>query len=231
MIINIQIYDCDVPIKIGLYVSIISFFFSIISIFADYKGEKLYNIIDDLDLKKSVVTVENSNIKNLPVIYWITTLFTIFCYGSYMPFNFIASGFLTENFFNDIPKSQAEQKAGIYMSIPFAISCIFVPLFGLIVDKYGNRANITFISSILGIFGYTSFFYIAPLFGFITLGFSYSLTATVVWNIFSIVVKGNQLALAIGIISSLINLILFINPIIIAAIYARSHSYYVVFIQ
>jgi len=167
----------------------------------DKKGEEIYEINkhkttqDNLNKEfyDSVVIAENSSYKHLPAIYWFTCLFIIFGYGSYLPFNNIASGFLTETFFKDLDKQEAEKKAGFYMSIPFAISCFFVPIFGHLVDKYGKRATITLLSSLFGVFGFASFFFLAPVFGFVIIGFSYTLTATVCWNIISIVLKTDEI--------------------------------------
>lgn len=180
-----------------MFISIASFTFTIINIFVDKKGEEIYELKKDKGAKEnlnkefydSVVIAENTSFRQLPAIYWLTCLFIIFCYGTYMPFNNIASGFLTETFFKDLEKQEAETKAGIYMSIPFAISCFCVPLFGHLVDKFGKRASITLLSSLLGVFGFASFFFLEPVYGFIIIGFSYSLTATVCWNIISVVVK------------------------------------------
>jgi nitrate/nitrite transporter NarK len=186
-----------------LFVSIASFTFTIITIIVDKKGDKVYGLNKDKESKEnlnreffdSVLITENTSYRQLPAIYWLTCLFIIFCYGSYLPFNNIASGFLTETFFKDLENQEAEKKAGMYMSIPFIISCFFVPLFGHLVDKFGKRASITLLSSLLGVFGFASFFFLAPIFGFIIIGFSYSLTATVCWNIISVVVKNDAIVI------------------------------------
>lgn len=204
-----------------MYISIASFGFLILNIFLDKKGNEIYEIKNeenknlklDKEFMDSVVITESTSFKSLPAIYWFTALYTLSCYGSYLPFNFIASGFLTENFFKDLPKSEAEQKAGFYMSIPFAISCVFVPLFGHLVDKFGKRANITVVSSLLGIFGFCSFFFLPPIYGFVIIGFSYSFTATVCWNIISIVVKSENLVMNKYILLNRRNSLLFVLSI------------------
>lgn len=176
---------------------------------SDYKNDTIKKISADIkskqaldtdtpieELKKeyfeSVVITQNSHFKNLPAMFWLTNIFTVFCYGAYLPFNFIASGFLIETFLKHLPKETAQQTAGIYMSLPFIISCFFVPIFGCYVDKYGKRANITILSSILGIIGFSTFLCLDPIFGFIIIGFSYSFTSTVVWNIISIVLASSS---------------------------------------
>jgi len=179
----------------------------IINIIVDKKGDDLYkqeyeNIVKFRDLNnefyESVLITEKSSFSQLPSIFWFTTLFTLFCYGSYLPFNSIASGFLTENFFKDLNRKEAERNAGILMSIPFIIACISVPVLGYLIDIYGKRAYLTLISSILGIFGFISFLFIQPIFGFILIGFSYSLTSTVCWNIISIVVKNDSIVIKVN---------------------------------
>lgn len=186
-----------------MFISIASFSFTIINIIVDKKGDEIYQLDKNKEVKEnlnkefyeSVVITESTSYRQLPAIYWLTCFYIIFCYGSYMPFNNIASGFLTETFFKHLEKKEAEKKAGIYMSIPFAISCFFVPLFGYLVDLYGKRASITILSSLLGVFGFASFFFLEPIFGFIIIGFSYSLTATVCWNIISLVIKTEMIVI------------------------------------
>ncbi len=186
-----------------MLISIFSFICTILNIIVDKKGDLLYtediaitqNDNPNKEFYESVVISKKSSIEDLPPIFWFTTFFIVFCYGSYMPFNFITSGFLTENFFINIPKDEAEKKAGMYMSLPYAISCILVPIIGKIIDKFGKRAYITVLSAFLGIFGFSSFFFLGPIFGFIFIGFSYSLTANVGWNIISIVVNSECIVL------------------------------------
>ena len=168
------------------------YFITIVNIYLDIKGDKIHNIKNNSEFSESVI-IQETNIKNLPNIFWVCTLFTMFCYGAYMPFNYIASGFLIENSFKDLPKEIAVQKAGLYMSIPFMISSVFVAFFGFLLDKVGKRANLAVVSSVLGILGFTSFYFFEPLWGFVLIGFSYSLAATIVWNIMSIILKGNML--------------------------------------
>jgi hypothetical protein len=54
-----------------------------------------------------------------------------------MPFNNIATDyFLTTSSFKDMAKTEAKHIAGIYMSVPFLISGLFVPIFGNISLKF-----------------------------------------------------------------------------------------------
>jgi len=59
---------------------------------------------------------------------------TLICgtlYAAVIPFNNIATGYFTTTVFQNIPQSEAKHMAGIYMSLPFLISAIFVPIFGI----------------------------------------------------------------------------------------------------
>ncbi len=154
----------------------------------------------DVETKKligsSIIIQENTSIKNLPAIFWLTCLFATITYGYIAPFSFISSGFLTDYFFTNMSKSDAQTKAGIYLSIPAIISVIFVPIFGWLVDSFGKRAYLTFLSSFLGLMTFVSFFFFKePIFGFIIFGTCTSLTSTIVWNILALVVKGDHIVI------------------------------------
>ncbi len=52
-------------------------------------------------------------------------------YGSLLPFNYIASGFYITNFLSHLNKQDAKNLAGIYMSAPFVISAVLIPILGI----------------------------------------------------------------------------------------------------
>jgi MFS family permease len=132
-------------------------------------------------------------LKELNSMFWLISIICITLYGAVLPFNYIASGFLTSTVFADVRDKQlAQEKAGIYMSIPFFISAFMVPLYGTVIDKFGQRAYLTLISSVVGLGSFAMFFYLPAAYALVLLGMTYSMFASVIWPAISLVVKKSQ---------------------------------------
>ena len=159
-------------------------------------------------------------------MFWLITALCLTLYGAVLPFNYIASGFLTETYFKDMSKIEAQNKAGIYMSVPFFISAFMVPIYGILIDKYGQRANLSLFASFVGLICFTMFYYCPPLLALIILGLTYSMFASVIWPCISLVVKKNLVGFAYGVTTSIQNAGLAVFPIIVASIHSKSGSYY-----
>jgi MFS family permease len=166
-----------------------------------------------------------SSILELGSLFWLISLICLFLYGGYLPFNYIASGFLTENYFNNMPKVDAQNKAGLFMSVPFFISAIMVPIYGIIIDIFGQRAYLSLFASFLGFISFTMFFYVPPIYALIMLGLTYSLFASVIWPAISLVVRKDLVGFAYGVTTSLQNAGLSLFPLVVAAIYSHSKNY------
>ena len=164
--------------------------------------------------------------RNLSYIFWLLCIVCTVYYSSFLPFNVIASPFLIQNFFKDMKKVDAQNLAGTYMAIPFFLSAVLVPINGLFIDKYGKRVNFLTFSGILGIVGFSCFFFSAPLLGFVVLGLAYSVLAATIWPCFSIITNTKTVGLAFGVCTSLQNLGLSIAPIIIAYIVSVNKNYF-----
>jgi len=51
-------------------------------------------------------------------------------YAIVLPFNYISTGLYTSTFFKDMDKDEAKMLAGIYMSLPYLLSVILLPILG-----------------------------------------------------------------------------------------------------
>ncbi len=152
-------------------------------------------------------------LKDLNSMFWLISIICITLYGAVLPFNYIASGFLTTTVFADVTDKQlAQEKAGLYMSIPFFISAFMVPLYGTIIDKFGQRAYLTLLSSVVGLLSFAMFFYFPAAYALVLLGMTYSMFASVIWPAISLVVKKSQVVInfIILIISGILFIYLFI---------------------
>ena len=159
-------------------------------------------------------------------MFWLVTMICLTLYGGYLPFNNISAGFFTENYFKDMKKTEAQHQAGIYMSIPFFLSAFLVPVFGSLIDKYGQRAYLALVASLLGLFSFIMFYFCPPVLALALLGVTYSMFASVVWPAISLVVKKSSAGFAYGVTTSVQNIGLSIFPLIVAAIYSNSKNYY-----
>lgn len=83
------------------------------------------------------------------------------------------------------------------MSVPFFISAILVPFFGVFIDKFGNRAYLSFVSALFSLFSFGLFYSASPIYAIILLGVTYSLFASVIWPAISLVVPNKYVVLNI----------------------------------
>jgi MFS family permease len=137
------------------------------------------------------------------------------------------------NRYNNNTSDETQHAAGMAMAVPFLISSLLVPLFGLFIDKLGKRGYIMIISGFMGIITYVFFILFNPILPLVTLGnikhnligFTYSLFVSVFWPSISLIVPQDYIGIALGFTTSLQNFGLVFFPMIIAYIYTTSHSY------
>ena len=215
--------DPSAALWVGGLIVAFSLICSIILIALDKYVDRLDNHLDT-----SVYEEEVLNLKSMfqfRYILWLLIIVCVTLYSGFLPFNNIASGYLTKTHFSSLTKKEAENLAGSYMAIPFVISAIFVPIFGLIIDNIGKRAYFITTSSIFGIISFLSFSILPPIFSMILLGFTYSLFAAVLWPVISLVTNKNLVGLAFGVATSLQNLGMAVAPIIVAALLTNFKNY------
>ena len=110
-------------------------------------------------------------------------------YATFVSFKYISTGWLTSTVFSYIAdKKIAEEKAGVYISIPFLISTFLIPLFGYLIDIFGQRGYLILGSSILSLISYVLFYFANPLIGFSLLGLAYSVYSIATWAAISLAV-------------------------------------------
>jgi nitrate/nitrite transporter NarK len=128
---------------------------------------------------------EHPGMSLLPRSFWMVCSMCIVLYGTVVPFNTIASDFLISKYYpNDIAM------AGFVMSIPDFLSSIVVPVFGFIVDNYGQRITWLFICSFLIALSHSflALTTITPIPFFVMLGVAYAIYGT------KILYRGSYLA-------------------------------------
>ena len=126
-------------------------------------------------------------------------------------------------------QSDAEEKVGVIMSIPYIISACLSPFLGAFVDKFGYRAIIATVAPaalilVHSLMGFTDVSPVGPLVG---QGLAYSMFAAVLWPSIPLVMEQRFIGLAYGITTALQNFGLAVFPLIIASIYTESGEEYI----
>ena len=160
----------------------------------DSHQDKLENYVETTENNENELGIDSIKIlKDFNAMFWLISIICVTLYCAVLPFNYIASGFLTNTIFANIKDKQiAQEKAGLFMSIPFFISAFTVPVFGIIIDKFGQRAYFILLSSLVGLLAFSMFYFISPIYCLVLIGLTYSLFASVIWPAISLVVKKSQ---------------------------------------
>jgi MFS family permease len=159
-------------------------------------------------------------IKKLNLIFWVLSILILMTYGCLMPFNYMAVGFFTKNF------NISKKMAGTLMGMPFLMGAIFVPILGGFIDKYGYRPEMVLSSGFFLLISFTLFNIIQPYFPILLLGFGYSIFACVLWPAISIAVVDKTISgFGYGVATSLQNISMSINPMIIARLLVKYKTY------
>jgi MFS family permease len=177
---------------------------------------------------------------NLRRIYWAVLLTCVLLYAAVLPFNNVSSALIIERSLcggkccpaedpRCAAQSSAESKASFLMGIPFLFTCVFSPLVGFCVDRFGGNAILFFVSAVTLLVAHT----IMSLTGSLTmliialvlLGLAYTIYASSVWPSVPATVLRSQVGLGLGLLTSAQNTGLAIFPMIVAEVRAESGSY------
>jgi len=115
---------------------------------------------------------------------------------------------------------EAQTTAGLVMSEPYVLSALLTPLFGSMVDRYGQRATLVVLSAALlatshALLALTSL--PAPLL-LVGIGLGYAVFASVIWPSIPSVVGRQQLGIAYGLVTTLQNSVLFVLPLVVGMV-------------
>ncbi len=204
--------------------------------------------------KEEEPDVKLSDIKHFSMGFWLITLSCIIVYGTILPFNNIAQGFLLEKYFcapagvccpedplhpgrvNTGCDNFKEQTAKVskIMGIPFIISAVMTPFLGGLIDKIGKRAILITASSGMVIFVHT-FLWLTPsgldnvnmvYYPLIAQGVAYSVYAAALWPSIPHVVESSHIGTAYGVTTAIQNMGLTAIPAIVAALHGGKNATY-----
>ncbi|KAJ3060584.1 hypothetical protein HK102_009433, partial [Quaeritorhiza haematococci] len=210
----------------GLIICLLSFSTAVGLSFLDSKAPYLKsdNEFDGERPKKSSgearerLRVDWNVISAFPAPFWQLMLVMVLMYATVVPFNTIHSAFLQLKWYPDEPITASQ-----VMAIPDTISAVLVPFVGAFVDFYGHRVKVLTLCSVLMatvhlVFGLSSSATVpSPIPLLVVLGLAYAMLLTF-WPCIPLVVGSDNLATAFGLMTSALNISLFIFPIIVATL-------------
>jgi nitrate/nitrite transporter NarK len=221
-------YSPSYALSIGLFVAIFSLIsiIALVSLDGWYDSQNNSSLNNQSSIDNDNDNIEFSDIKNLSYIFWLLVAICVFLYGGFIPFNNIAAGFITNTYLINMSKIDATNKAGMYMAIPFTIGIFFVPFYGYLIDKIGERAYMSLAASCSGLMVFTLLYVCSPIIPLILLGLTYSLFASLIWPSMAIVVPKQMTGIAFGIATSVQNFGLAIFPLLVATILTNTGNNY-----
>jgi len=175
-----------------------------------------------------------ADIKNFKMIYFLLVGNCMIAYGVIKGFLNNASDLMDERFGFD------PQSSGKYLTIVFILATIFSPVFGKIVDHFGKRVTLIFVSFLILVISNLFIGFLPDtepgnpnyniLIALVGIGTAFASYAAVVWPSISLVVDENANGTAFGFALAAQNLMLSIVPLILGLIHDKtsqiSHGYY-----
>ncbi|KOC71151.1 Major facilitator superfamily domain-containing protein 1 [Habropoda laboriosa] len=161
--------------------------------------------------------VNLTDVKYFKPIFWLITIIAVAYYIAIYPFIALGKVFFERKYAMD-PSS-----ANTVNSLLYFISTVACPILGCIVDRSGKHVFWVFISIVAttvahGLFAFT---YVNPYVCMILMGLSYSMLASSLWPLISLVIPEYQLGTAFGIAQAVQNLGLAIVSILAGIIVDR----------
>ena len=207
--------------------------FCVASLLANF----IYNILDARGEKTLALKEEGGgdkivlgDIKKFSSSYWFVTLLCVTFYSAIFPFTALSTdffntkwglpmtagsegGFFSQVFYNIFHMFTT---AGGTTTIIIFASMIFAPVFGQMVDRFGRRASMMVIGSLLMvpaflIMGYTM---VPPAFPMIMLGASFVLVPAAMWPSIPLLVEKNRVGTAFGLTTMIQNVGLAVFPVL-----------------
>ncbi len=158
----------------------------------------------------------------LPLAFWVISGLCMIYYSAIFPFIAIAPRFFIEH------HGMSDVDAGRVTGIIILLSMVTTWFFGLMVDKFGKRATLMIIGSLMMIPCHASLVLtdISPWIPMVILGISFSLVPAALWPALPLMVKDEHLGTAYGVIAMVQNIGLFAFPLLAGILRDSSGNYY-----
>jgi len=171
---------------------------AIILAIMDKKQEKRLGVQDIGEDEKIKLT----DVKNFPLNFWILSLICVMCYLTVIPFVGLSQVYFKRKYHLDIAD------ANIVNSCIYIVSAIFSPICGFLVDRTGRNIIWISLGTILTCIAHfiVAMTQISPWFCTILMGIGYSILASALWPMVSLIIPPNQLNTAYGMMQAIQNL-------------------------
>lgn len=205
---------------IGLVLAFLGLVASIIIVIIDRNFEEEKGDIENMEsFLRDFSFIENGislkKLKELGSLFWILVVNAMFAYACYF-------GFINNSM--DILCSlygYSPQQAGYLVTIMF-FSAALTPIFGFIIDRFGNRMNILIVLLILLSLPFISFCFLRVetskclvVVSLIFIGFFFSSYAAVLWSSFPLIIEGKMKCMAFAIIYASLNISLILSSVFV----------------
>lgn len=192
-------YEClGITLFIAGGTCILSMFCAMILGCLDKRAERILH----RNINQEGELVQFSNIKDFPVTFWLITIICVSYYVAIFPFIALGKNFFMERFKLD------PNTANSVNSIVYLISAVASPLLGLMVDKTGKNILYVLFSIVFTILAHLilAFTLLNPFIGMVIMGLAYSMLASGLWPLVSLLIPDYQLGTAYGICQAIQNL-------------------------
>lgn len=166
-----------------------------------------------------------SDIYSFNTSFWLLTGSCVLTYMSVFPYIQNCSDLLQKKYGFD------KVKAGYLFGIPYVISAIISPFLGAAIDRFGKRAFLICLSSIILIIGFGASMMMPEcyqcyneLYVLIFTGIGYSIYASAIWGSVPYVVSPRTVGTAFGLATSIQNIGLCTAPTIVGFIKDRTRA-------
>ncbi|MCX7909676.1 MAG: MFS transporter [Ignavibacteria bacterium] len=205
------------PLLISFVASLVSVIAVLTYFFLDIWARKKYKLQKEQKQDKVII---REAFKFGPA-FWFITLLCVTFYSAMFPFQTFAIKFFQE------VHNVSREFAGFLSSILTLSAMIMTPLFGLLADKFGKRAKLMILGSLLIIpvyliMGYTKISLFIPM---SIMGIAFSLIPAVMWPSVAYVVDEEKLGTAYGVMTMVQNIGLFSTNILIGYVNEVTNSY------
>jgi MFS family permease len=197
---------------------------NLLYIVMDRRGERALKLHEEGGGDKIVL----ADVKRFRSSYWYVTLLCVTFYSAIFPFTALSTdffntkwglpltagsqgGFFTQVFYNIIHMFST---AGGTTTIIIFASMVFAPFFGQLVDKFGRRATVMVVGSILMVpsFLTMAFTMAPPAIPMIVLGAAFVMVPAAMWPSIPLIVEKNRVGTAFGLMTTVQNFGLALFP-------------------
>jgi MFS family permease len=195
-----------------------------IYVIMDRRGEHVLDLKEEAGSEKITL----ADIKKFDRSYWYVTLLCVTFYSAIFPFTSLSTdffntkyglpmtapsegGFLYQVFYNILHMFTT---AGGTTTIIIFASMVFAPFFGGLIDKFGRRASVMVVGSVLMVpaFLIMAFTMITPIMPMVILGTAFVLVPAAMWPSIPLIVEKERVGTAFGLTTTIQNIGLALFP-------------------